>query len=164
MTYLAPLALLALAAPIAAGELGAARAPRKIVVDGVIGNDEWKGASPASEFTQFEPYRGELAQEKTETYVLYDDELVYFGFVCRDSEPSRIAAQLTRRDSDLSMDDSVMVVLDTFHDGRSAYFFATNLLGTQQDGRVTDNGRVVDDNWDATWYSAAASSKAASSV
>jgi hypothetical protein len=49
-----------------------------------------------------------------------------------------------------------MVVVDTFHDGRTAYFFATNLLGTQQDGRVADNGRVVEDNWDATWYSASA--------
>jgi len=156
MTYLALLALFALAAPGAAGELGAARAPGKILVDGVLGEDEWKGASLASGFTQFEPFLGEPAVEKTETYVLYDDEHVYFGFVCHDSDPSNIAAQLTRRDSDLSRDDSVMVVLDTFHDGRSAYFFATNLLGTQHDGRVTDNGRVVEDNWDATWYTAAA--------
>jgi hypothetical protein len=105
---------------------------------------------------QFEPYRGEPAIQKTEAYVLYDDEHVYFGFVCHESEPSSIAAQLTRRDSDLAMDDSVMVAVDTFHDGRTAYFFATNLLGTQQDGRVADNGRVVEDNWDATWYSASA--------
>ncbi|HLE68277.1 MAG TPA: DUF5916 domain-containing protein, partial [Vicinamibacteria bacterium] len=156
MMYPRTLLLLAMAAPVAAAELPAARAPGKIVIDGTLGGDEWKGASLASGFTQFEPFRGEPAQEKTETYVLYDDEHVYFGFVCHDSDPSRIAAQLTRRDSDLSTDDSVMVILDTFHDGRSAYFFATNLLGTQQDGRVTDNGRVVEDNWDATWYSAAA--------
>jgi hypothetical protein len=156
MTHLALLALFALRAPVVAGELAASRAAGKILVDGVLGEDEWRGASLASGFTQFEPFLGEPAVEKTETYVLYDDELVYFGFVCHDSDPSRIAAQLTRRDSDLSMDDSVMVVVDTFHDGRSAYFFTTNLLGTQQDGRVTDNGRVVDDNWDATWYTAAA--------
>ncbi len=140
---------------LAASEIVAARAPGAIVVDGVLGTEEWKGASEASRFTQFEPYRGEPAVERTEAYILYDDELVYFGFLCHDSEPSAVAAQLTRRDSDLSRDDSVMVVLDTFHDGRSAYFFMTNLLGTQQDGRVADNGRVVEDNWDATWYSAA---------
>jgi hypothetical protein len=144
------------AAAAAAVELPAARAPGKILVDGVLAEGEWNGASLASGFIQFEPYLGEPAVEETETYVLYDDELVYFAFVCHDSDPSRIAAQLTRRDSDLSRDDSVMVVLDTFHDGRSAYFFSTNLLGTQQDGRITDNGRVVEDNWDATWYSAAA--------
>src|SRR3990172_10301516 len=103
-------------------------------------------ALPISGSKKFEPFRGEPAQEKTETYVLYDDEHVYFGFVCHDSDPSRIAAQLTRRDSDLSTDDSVMVILDTFHDGRSAYFFATNLLGTQQDGPVTHNSNVVHDN------------------
>ncbi len=156
MTYVKTLALLAFAARVGAAELGASRAPGKIVLDGVLGKHEWSGASLASGFTQFEPFRGEPAVETTETHVLYDDELVYFGFVCHDSDPSNIAAQLTRRDSDLSRDDSVIVVLDTFHDGRSAYFFSTNLLGTQHDGRVTDNGRVVDDNWDATWYAAAA--------
>jgi hypothetical protein len=156
MMRLSPLALLLAAAPVAASEIRAARTPGKIAIDGTLEAGEWKGASLAAGFLQFEPYRGEPAREKTEAYVLYDDELVYFGFVCHDSNPSSIAAQLTRRDSELSMDDSVFVVLDTFHDGRSAYFFATNLLGTQQDGRVTDNGRVVEDNWDATWYSAAA--------
>jgi len=119
--YLAAVALLA------AAELAAVRAPGKIVVDGIVSGDEWKDASLVLGFTQFEPYRGEPARESTQTYVAYDDELVYFGFVCHDSDPSRISAQLTRRDSDLSQDDSVMVVLDTFGDGRSAYSFPRTL-------------------------------------
>ena len=105
---------------------------------------------------QFEPRSGEPAQERTEVYVLYDDTYVYFGFRCFDSQPSRIAAQLNRRDSNLFEDDSVFVVVDTFHDLRTAYFFGTNLLATQSDGRVADNGRVVDGSWDATWLSASA--------
>jgi hypothetical protein len=139
----------------ASSELRAARAETPIQVDGELDEAEWAGAARIDRFMQFEPQSGEPAQEKTEVFVLYDDTHVYFGFRCHDSEPSSITAQLNRRDSDLLRDDAVLVVLDTFHDLRSAYFFATNLLGTQLDGRVTDNGRVVERAWDATWLSAA---------
>jgi hypothetical protein len=86
---------------------------------------------------------------------MYDDKYLYFGFKCFDSEPGRIAAQLTERDSDLMSDDAVVVVLDTFHDRRSAYYFMTNALGTQTDGRIGENGKVVDNTWDAPWSSTA---------
>ncbi len=137
-------------------ELQAARATEPVQIDGSIDEDEWAGAARVDGFMQFEPRSGEPAQERTEVYVLYDDTYVYFGFRCFDSQPSRIAAQLNRRDSNLFEDDSVFVVVDTFHDLRTAYFFGTNLLATQSDGRVADNGRVVDGSWDATWLSASA--------
>lgn len=50
--------------------------------------------------------------------------------------------------------DSVCVTLDTFHDKRTAYYFRTNPLGVQHDGRISDNGRVADLNWDGIWESA----------
>ncbi len=78
-----------------------------------------------------EPQKGQPARERTEVYVIYDDRFIYFGFKCFDSQPGRIAAQLTQRDSDLMSDDAVVVVLDTFHDRRSAYYFMTNALATQ---------------------------------
>ena len=139
----------------AAFELKAARASTPIQVDGKLDEDEWKDAVRIGDFLQFQPRPGESAREQTEAYFFYDDAYLYFGFRCYDSEPSRITAQLNRRDADLFDDDSVIVVLDTFHDSRSGYFFGTNLLGTQSDGRITDNGRVVETTWDATWLSAA---------
>jgi hypothetical protein len=47
------------------------------------------------------------------------------------------------------------VILDTFHDRRSAFLFRTNPLGTQYDALVTDEGRITDVNWDEQWNSAA---------
>jgi hypothetical protein len=139
----------------AAFELKAARASAPIQVDGRLEEDEWKDAVRIGDFLQFQPRPGEAAREATEAYFFYDDAYLYFGFRCYDSQPSRITAQLNRRDSDLFDDDAVIVVIDTFHDSRSGYFFGTNLLGTQSDGRITDNGRVVQFTWDATWLSAA---------
>ena len=45
--------------------------------------------------------------------------------------------------------------MDTFHDRRTCYFFSTNPLSTQTDGRITDDGRVEDTIWDASWQVAA---------
>jgi len=156
LAALSILALLAraVAAEGAGFELQAVKAGRAVRVDGRLDEAEWKDGARVGGFVQFEPHRGEPAREKTEAYVLYDDRYLYVGFRCNDSEPSRITAQLNRRDSDLLTDDAVLVVIDTFHDSRSAYFFATNPLGTQYDGRVTDNGRVVESTWDATWSAA----------
>ena len=47
-----------------------------------------------------------------------------------------------------------MVLLDTYRNRRTAYYFATNLLGVQADGKVADNGRTIDEKWDAAWESA----------
>ncbi|MBU1473932.1 MAG: hypothetical protein KJ768_03565, partial [Acidobacteria bacterium] len=111
-------------------------------VDGFLDEPVWRTASAIGGFIQFEPSRGDPVSLKTEVKILYDGEFVYFGFMCFDPEPDRIAAHLPRRDDDLLEDDSVYVCIDTFNDKRSCYFFMTNLLGTQTDGRITENGRT----------------------
>lgn len=129
--------------------LPAVRAARPPVIDGHLGDGEWNGAALADRFVQFEPQRGESSPLVTEARLLYDDTHVYVAFRVWDDRP--IAAQLTQRDADLSQDDAVIVILDTFHDRRTGYFFAANALGTQADGRIADDGRSVDASWDAPW-------------
>ena len=133
--------------------LRAAVADSAPMIDGVVGDLEWRDAAQASEFIQYEPRLGEPAELRTEALVLHDSANVYVAF--RVFDPERPAAQLTRRDADLLQDDAVILLLDTHHDRQSAYFFITNLLGTQTDGRVANDGRTVDRVWDAAWETAA---------
>jgi hypothetical protein len=125
-----------------------------IKVDGQLSEPAWEKAAQAADFIQFEPERGKPSPHKTIAKVLYDDKFIYFGFLCFDTQPEKIVANITKRDSDIEEDDSVYVLLDTFHDRRSCYYFATNLLGTQLDGRTTENGRTKDSTWDGIWKSA----------
>src|SRR6058998_2085322 len=134
-------------------EIAAVRAAKPPVIDGEIGEEEWKGATVVTGFMQYEPRRGERSDVQTEALVLYDAGHVYVAFRARDPEP--ITAQLTFRDSDLFTDDAVAVVLDTTADRRSGYYFITNALGTQADGRIADDGRILESSWDAPWQSAA---------
>ena len=124
-------------------------------VDGILDEPGWGDAPAASQFIQLQPEKGRPASERTEVRVLFDDHHVYFGFWCYDEEPDKIAARMTRRDMDLREDDSVYVLIDTFHDRRTCYYVSTNLLGTQWDGRITENGRTFDSTWDGIWKSAA---------
>ena len=126
-----------------------------IVVDGVIDEAAWKDAPEVSDFIQLQPRRGELARFRTVVKISYNDEFIYFCYLCYDTQSKDIAARLVKRDSDLRSDDSVYVFLDTFNDKQSCYYFSCNLLGTQWDGRINDNGRTTDDTWDGIWKSAA---------
>lgn len=124
------------------------------VIDGRVDPSEWAGAGVLNGFTQYEPQRGKPSPHATTAYVLLDKTHIYVGVRAVDAEEPQ--AQLTRRDADLLQDDAIVVVLDTFHDRRSAYYFITNPLGTQADGRIAEDGRTTDSSWDAAWRVAAA--------
>ncbi|MGQ0703944.1 MAG: DUF5916 domain-containing protein, partial [Gemmatimonadales bacterium] len=149
--------VLALLAPQQDGDprpaLAAHRARNPPVVDGVVDSLEWEDAAVATGFRQFLPRRGEPASRATVVRVLHDDVALYLAFEVFDDQPP--TAQLTRRDASLLEDDAVVVLLDTHRDRQSAYYFITNLLGTQADGRVADDGRTVDASWDGRWHAAA---------
>jgi len=133
--------------------LRAVEASTPPVIDGVLADGEWNGAAVATGFIQYEPRRGNPATTRTESLVLYDATHLYVAFRMWDPEP--LTARLTRRDAELLEDDAVVVILDSHHDHQSAYYFITNPLGTQADGRVANDGRTVDATWDASWISAA---------
>lgn len=128
---------------------------QKPVIDGKLDEPEWNQAEKAADFLQFVPDIGAPANVKTQVSVLYTENHIYFGICCFDPEPGKLTARLTKRDSNLINDDAVVVGLDTFFDRRTAYYFFTNPLGTQLDGRLSDNGRINDPTWDGEWQSAA---------
>jgi hypothetical protein len=142
-------AVLSAAQPPASFLLTARKSTTPPVIDGDVGEREWAGAARVDRFIQFEPQRGVESTQRTEALVLYDAAHVYVAFRVWDDQD--IAAQLTQRDADLLDDDAVTVIVDTFHDRRTAYYFTANALGTQADGRIADDGRSVDGSWDGPW-------------
>jgi len=107
-------------------------------------------------FAQRDPHDGEGVSQRTEAYLGYDDKNLYAVFVCFD-DPDKVRARKARRE-DVTDDDTVEVMLDTFHDRRRAYAFQINPLGVQWDAiwseapheEVSGN---FDTSWDTLWYS-----------
>jgi hypothetical protein len=133
--------------------IDAVHASKPPAIDGIVAENEWQGAAVATSFIQYEPQRGERSPIRTEAHVLYDAGHLYVAFRAWDTDP--VTAQLTQRDADLLRDDAVVVVVDTTNDRRSGYYFITNALGTQADGRIAEDGRTSEATWDAPWQSAA---------
>lgn len=126
------------------------RAQGKISVDGKLDEPDWAAATPISEILQREPHPGQPATEKTELRLLFDADNLYIGVTSFDSEPRKIIATQMARDADLSADDRIEILLDTFRDRRNAFYFATNPAGALLDGLVIENGNL-NKNWDAIW-------------
>jgi hypothetical protein len=120
-----------------------------ITLDGRLDEPAWKLASPATDFFQRVPISGIPAGERTEVRVLYDEDNLYFGINCYDSQPSRMVVKELRRDFDLNGTDMVQVIIDSLHDGLGGYSLTTNPAGARRDNHLSLNGGNVD--WDAVW-------------
>ena len=121
------------------------------VLDGFLNEQAWQDADATGEFLQRDPDEGMPVSERTEVRALYDQENLYFGIRCFDSQADGILATELRRDNAFANDDSFTVVLDTFHDHRNAFLFKINPAGTQYDALITEEGRDVNADWDEKW-------------
>jgi hypothetical protein len=138
---------------------GAGRIPKSIlatrtdvppVIDGIVADSVWLTASPALDFTQYDPNEGAHPTEQTSVRILYDNEAIYVGVICYDAHPREIVRQLTRRDRE-SEADRFTVMIDSHYDRQTAYVFSTNVSGVQTDGILSQNGAAYDVTWDAVW-------------
>lgn len=122
----------------------------RISIDGILDESEWAAAPSIGEILQREPHPGERPSEQTEVKLLYDHANLYIGVMCYDSEPTRIVATQMARDADLSVDDRIEILIDSFHDRHNAFYFSTNPLGALVDGLLIEN-RTLNLDWNAIW-------------
>ena len=122
----------------------------EITVDGLLDESEWQRAPTIGELTQREPATGERPTERTDVTLLRDENYLYIGVMCYDSEPDGIIGTQMARDANLGSDDRIEIVLDTYRDRRNAFYFATNPAGALVDGLLFANGQS-NMNWDAIW-------------
>jgi hypothetical protein len=126
-------------------------ADERIVLDGRLDEPVWQRAEPADAFLQQEPVEGGPPSERTEVRVAFDRGALYLGVRAFD-DPSGILAFQRQRDAGLGSDDRFMWVIDTFLDGRSAYFFEINPAGLMGDGLLrVGSGNSLNKSWDGIW-------------
>ena len=68
------------------------------VINGVLDDEVWKVGEWIDDFTQFEPYNGKKASQKTEFKILFDEDNLYVAIKAFDTSPDSIVNRLTRRD------------------------------------------------------------------
>ena len=123
-------------------------------LDGHLDELLWDRVEPLTTFTQVWPEDGSPATEDTEVRIAYDRDHLYLAFRNLDREPHLIRAKNLERGGRNDRDDHVYIGLDTYRDGRNAYLFEMNALGTQDDATITDEGLTIDSfSWDAVFVS-----------
>jgi Domain of unknown function (DUF5916)/Carbohydrate family 9 binding domain-like len=122
-----------------------------ITIDGTLSESIWSTAPKIGDLIQRQPETGEPPTERTEVTLLRDKDNLYIGIAAYDAEPERVVGTQMARDGGLMPDDRIEILLDTFRDQRSAFYFATNPAGALVDGLVFADGDL-NTEWDAIWH------------
>ena len=129
----------------------AVRLPAPLAIDGRLDEAVYATVPAISDFLQQEPREGQPATEKTEMWILFDDEHLYICARNWDSHPEReIANELRRDNGNILGNENVTFVIDTLHDKRNGYMFQTNPLGALRDMTITDDQQ--NSAWNGIWY------------
>jgi len=155
MKYCYPIFFLLLLSNLLSAQNGSQHAPltairlsESITIDGFLNEAIWKPEG-CSSFTQSAPVEGAKPTQKTEFWVAYDNDAIYFGAYMHDSNPDSIVRILSRRDV-FNSDDWAGVAIDSYHDKKTGYFFTVAASGTKADGTI-NNDENLDEKWDGIW-------------
>jgi len=134
----------------AAARLRVVTATVPLSLDGRLGSPAWASADSITDFRQREPSAGAPASERTVVKVLRDAAALYIAVRAYDGDRWHVRASELRRDADLSSDDNVQLVIDSFRDRRGAFVFGTNPNGAMWDAQLVGIDNLNQD-WNGIW-------------
>ncbi len=123
------------------------------IIDGRLNDDVWNIVEWGSDFTQKDPTEGVVPTFGTKFKIIYDEKYLYVAIRAFDDTPDDIEARLTRRDGFAG--DRVNLIIDSYHDKRTAFVFTITAGGVKGEEVVTQNGQNWDASWNPIWYTKA---------
>ncbi len=125
-------------------------APEPIRLDGRFSESVWQTLDSIVDFRQREPLEGASATERTVVRLVRNAGCLYVAVRAYDTDMRSLRSAQLRRDADLSSDDNITILIDSYRDRRGAFVFRTNPNGAMWDAQLTglDN---LNDNWNGNW-------------
>lgn len=135
-------------------ELKSVKTNSSFSIDGELKEVAWKDAVPITGLIETRPNFGlkESEENRTEIYLLYDNNNIYIGGYCHERSRDSVSRELVGRDR-IGNSDYVGVAFDTYNDKINASGFYVTPYGEQYDAKYSTFGE--DDTWSAVWESAA---------
>ena len=130
----------------------AVRVAAPLAIDGALDEPVYAATQPVSDYVQTLPTEGAPASERTEVWVLFDDDNFYLAGRCWDSAPESewVVTEMRRDSFNILQNERVGFMLDTFYDRRNGMMFNVNAIGGRMDGQVTDE-RDYNGDWNPVW-------------
>lgn len=138
-------------------QLPAVRTNQPVKIDGLLNDSAWKTAPVMNDLVEFRPVVGrkELPENRTETFLLYSDEGIYFGGYCYERTRDSIATELAGRDG-FGTNDYIGIIFDTYYDKINGFEYFVTPLNEQWDAKMSPgdgNNGGEDFSWNAVWES-----------
>jgi hypothetical protein len=139
--------------------LQAKRTSGAIKIDGIPDEVAWKDAAVMTDMVEFRPTAGrhEEYANRTEAYLMYNDEGIYFGGFCHERTKDSIATELKGRDG-FGTNDYIGIIFDTYNDKLNGFEYFVTPLGDQWDAKMNPpsfDADMEDFTWNAVWQSGA---------
>lgn len=137
-------------------KLAAIRTTLPITLDGKINEDAWNSAAQPGELVEMRPSFGkkEDIKNRSELYLIYDDNAVYFGGVLHEVSRDSIATQLAGRD-EVGTNDFIGIIFDTYQDKINGLGFYVSPLNEQFDVKYSIGGNGGEDmSWSTVYHTA----------
>jgi hypothetical protein len=129
------------------------RTAARPTIDGALDDAAWANAARIDNLHQVNPVEYAEPSERTEIYLLYDDDALYVA--ARIYTPAdEITANIMRQGASITQEDTLFVTLDPFNTQRGGYFFGLNAHGVRFDGLYRNVSEYYSD-WDTIWDAAA---------
>ncbi|HEY0356467.1 MAG TPA: DUF5916 domain-containing protein [Flavisolibacter sp.] len=139
-------------------KLPAQRTDKPVKIDGLVNEEAWKDAAIMQDLVEFRPNVGRVENPgtRTVTYLMYNDEGIYFGGYCYERTRDSIARELVGRDG-FGTNDYVGIIFDTYYDKLNGFEYFVTPLNEQWDAKMSPNtnGNSEDFSWNAVWESGA---------
>ena len=122
-------------------------------IDGYLDESIWQDSDGADDFWQYFPTDSVLADGGTEIKMVYSDDALYIGIMCKTTGNDFIIPSL-RRDFRAGGNDNITLLFDPFNDGANAFFFGTNPYGVLREGLISGGGGNIGGfttSWDNKW-------------
>ena len=134
----------------------AVRAVEPLAIDGTLDESVYRDTQPLSDFVQTLPDEGAPASERTEMWVLFDDDNFYLAGRCWDSAPESewVVTEMRRDSFNVLQNERIGFMIDSFYDRRSGMIFNLNAIGGRMDGQITDE-RDYNGDWNPVWQAEA---------
>ncbi len=131
-----------------------------IKIDGKLDEAAWKEASLIKDLIEFRPtpFKTEASTNRTEAFVMYNNEGIYFGGKCYEQTIDSITRELVGRDG-FGNNDFIGISFDTYNDKLNGFEYFITPLGEQFDAKISStnsgNNGNEDFSWNAVWVSKA---------
>lgn len=131
----------------------ATRTNLPIKIDGILNDAAWKQAPVFNHFVQMRPDFNEPENEnsRTEAWLLYDNDAIYFGGICYEPSQDSISTELVGRDV-VGVNDYAGLLIDTYLDRINAVGFYVTAMGEQYDAKYWLGNE--DGSWNTVYQTA----------